>query len=370
MRTLSVLSCVLVLTLPVYAAPTVTVAQLEQFLSDSHTAKLSDAEIARRLRKVELSEQLTSKSLARILAEAPPGPETEEQMEFLAAVSLLQPPPLVESPGEPPPDQATQKKIVRSARGYAGEALRLVPDFLAVRETRAFNNLPIQAANKHQKPRVEMHFASEVRREIAVRSGKEVNWLTSGHEEAGAGLSSGLSSWGEFGAILNVVLADSSDEALRWSRWQRSESGSIVAVFQYRTPRSLSHYTVDFCCYRQAEDDPTEHSFKDKPPYRGEMYINPINGEIDRITLEADLAESAPVTKSSMAVQYGRVWIAGKPYLCPVWSVALTELHNTAIEKIDGIGIERHLNKTAFTRYHKFGSTARILTGESSPQQP
>jgi len=368
-RTSSVLLCLMVLTLPASAATPVTVAQLEQFLTHSHTEKLSDAEIARRLGKVELSEQLTSKSLARIFAEATPGPKTEEQLEFLAAVSLLQPPPPAELPGEPPPDQPTQKKIVRSAREYAGDAPRVVPDFLAVRETRAFNNLPIQATKKHQRPTVEMHFASEARREIAVRNGKEVYWATSANEGAGnSGLASGLSSWGEFGAILKVVLADTSDETLRWSRWQRSESASTVAVFRYRIPRASSHYTVDFCCYRRAEDDPTEHSFKDKPPYRGEMYINPMNGEIDRITLDADLAESAPVTKSSMAVQYGRILIAGKPYLCPVWSVALTELHNTAIEKIDGIGIERHLNKTEFTRYHKFGSTARILTG--SPQQP
>jgi len=371
MRTLSVLICALVLALPVHGATSVTVAQLQQFLSSTRAARLSDAEIAQRLSKVDLSEELTSKSLARILAESSPGPETEQQLALLAAASAVHSPPMSELPNEPPPDQATQSKIVKSARDHAGIALHTAPDFLALRDTQAYDNLPIDAPKKHQRPRVEMHFVRESRREIAVRNGKEVHGEISGREgAANSELSSGLSTWGEFGAILNVVLGDKSDETLQWKRWQKSESGVTLAVFQYSIPRSSSHYTVDFCCYRRSDDDPIDRRFKDKPGYHGTIYIDPKDGEIDRITLEADLAETDPVTVSSIAVQYGRVFISGKPYLCPIWSVALTELQNNFIEKIDGIGIERHLNKTDFSHYHKFGSTARIMTGIAGPPQP
>ena len=104
MRNAPVLICLFAFVLPVRAAPTVTVAQLEQFLTSTRTARLPDAGIAERLSKVELSEQLTSKTLSRILAESSPGPETEEQLELLATASVIQSPPVTELPSVPAPD--------------------------------------------------------------------------------------------------------------------------------------------------------------------------------------------------------------------------------------------------------------------------
>jgi hypothetical protein len=69
------------------------------------------------------------------------------------------------------------------------------------------------------------------------------------------------------------------------------------------------------------------------------------------------------VTRSAIAVQYGRVPIGGKQYVCPLWSIAISDFQNSLIEKIDGTGTESHLNETEFTNYHKFGSSSRILTG-------
>lgn len=322
-------------------------------------------EIAERLSRIDLSEELTPASLARIDAEAHPGPETQQQLEILSAASVIQPPPAAGVANEAPPDQETEVKILRSAHAYAQEAIRLIPDFLAVRETRSFNNIPLAATKKHQKPRIEMHFASDTRREIAVRKGKEISSAVAGSEGAGdALLTSGLSSWGEFGAMLAVIFGDSSDDSMHWRRWQRSESGTMLAVFGYQVPRLASHYTVDFCCYRQSEDDPAEHSFKDQPAYHGELAIDRATGEIDRITVEADLAESDHVSRSELAVQYRHVIIAGRSYVCPVRSVAVTELYNADMQKNYGVGLERHVNDVAFTNYRKFGSTARILVGE------
>lgn len=344
-------------------------AQLEQFLTSSHAAKLSDVEIAERLSKVDLSEELTSASLARIVVASSPGPETLQQLEVLAAVSVIQPPPSVELPGTPPPDQPTQDRLIASARDYASHALHLVPDFVAMRNTRAFNNLPIDSPKKHQKPRIEMHFASEIRSEIAVRNGKELESPDQGHQETGAfGLSSGLSSSGEFGAVLAIVLGDATNDSLHWHRWQSSNSGGRIAVFGYAIPRMSSHYTVDFCCFRRSEDEPTDHAFHDKPAYRGEIYIDPANGQVVQITIEAELRESDPVIRSAMAVHYGDVVIAGRHYVCPVRSVAVSELYNSDIQKLDGIGLERHVNEVEFRDYHKFGSAARILTGAPEPR--
>jgi hypothetical protein len=367
-RDFSFLLCVLTLTISVGATAPVTVAQVEQFLTSARASKLSDDEIADRLSKVTLSEQLTVTTLARIHTETDLGPDTEEQLELLGASSLLLAPPKAELPNVPAPDSSAQKQITDRARDYARRALHLLPDFLAERETRAFDNVPVRVnKSKHAKAKIQVHFVRESRREIAFRNGREVNRAIAGTGKSqDVEIASGLSSWGEFGAILTVVLGDATDESLEWSRWQTSDSGAQVAVFRYAIPRSSSHYTVDFCCYRKSDDDPIEYPFNDKPGYHGQIYVDPASGEIDRITLEAELLETDPVMRSALAVQYGQVAIDAKRYLCPIWSVAVSELHSAAIEKIDGIGIERHVNKVEFGHYHKFGSTARILTGAAA----
>jgi len=347
------------------------VAQLEQFLTSSGTAKLSDDEIADRLSKVELSEQLAADHLNRIYKRTTPGPATYEQLQLLAAASVFLSPPKADVSSLSPPDQPAQDQVIDAARQYARQGLHLVPDLLAMRDTRAFDNRPIETNSKRIKPKVQMHFESESKREVAVRNGKEVNWSLTGHEDTNDSISStGLQSSGEFGAFLALILNDSFHEHLVWDRWQRSESGTLVAVFRYAIPRSSSHYTVDFCCYRKSQDDPQDYPFKDKPGYHGEIYIRPENGEIDRITLEAEFGAADPVAKSAIAVEYGQVTIGGKPFVCPVRSVAISELHNPAIEKINSIGIVRHVNLVEFTGSHVFGSNARILTDAvRTPQQ-
>lgn len=64
---------------------------------------------------------------------------------------------------------------------------------------------------------------------------------------------------------------------------------------------------------------------------------------------------------SGTAVQYGRVNIGGKDYICPIRGVAVSELHNLAMEDTYKIGPERLINEVRFSNYHKFASTMRIL---------
>jgi hypothetical protein len=134
-----------------------------------------------------------------------------------------------------------------------------------------------------------------------------------------------------------------------------------LAVFQYAVPKSASHYLVDYCCYRNAEDETRELSFHDHPAYHGEVVLSPDSGVIRRITIQADLESSAPIVGSDLAVQYGEVEIGGRAYICPVQSIATTAIHNIMMERIDGVGIERHLNEIQYSDYHKFGSTSRLI---------
>ncbi len=46
----------------------------------------------------------------------------------------------------------------------------------------------------------------------------------------------GMTSWGEFGPILGVVLIDAAKSKLSWARWQQ-ENGKSIAVFQFTVDR-------------------------------------------------------------------------------------------------------------------------------------
>jgi len=360
-RSVAWLSCLLAVA-TVHAATPVTVAQLEQFLSSRQAAKESDEETAERLNEVTLSQELAGPALARVLAEARSRPQTAEQIELLAAESVFQAPPIADQPNNPAPDAAAQQRMIESARAYVSKALLRLPDFLAVRVTRSFDNTITDPRPRHGKPKVQMHFAAEHRRAMAYRNGHEV--VSSAMDKSpgsSAAPAAGLSTWGEFGGILKIVLNDAFSGNVAWERWQRNGAGALVAVFGYVIPEASSHYSVDFCCYLPSMENPVELPFHAKPGYHGELFVDPRDGSIARITLEADLTVADPVVTSAMAVEYGGVEIGGKQFICPVRSVAVTETRNRQMESIDGVGLEKHTNLVKFVNYHRFGSTARIL---------
>ena len=72
---------------------------------------------------------------------------------------------------------------------------------------------------------------------------------------------------------------------------------------------------------------------------------------------------------SGTAVQYGRVNIGGKDYICPVRGVAVLEVHNLVMEVTDKVGPERLVNEVRFNSYHKFASTVRILPEGTNPHR-
>jgi hypothetical protein len=354
LRCLTILLTLFGPAVPIPAQTDVTVAQLREFLTSKQAAKESDTDIADRLSSVALSEQLTPATLSRLLAESEGGPKAAEQLRLLAFASIFRAPPRAELPDAPAPDSADRQRMISAAVSYVNTTLQLLPDFLATRTTLSFENTLVQQSGPMRaKPKAAMHIARESHREIAYRNGREI--------ADSASTDSGLTTWGEFGPILKTVLGDSFMGNVEWARWQTSETGALLAVFRFTVPQSASHYLIDFCCYQKSKDDPVQYSFREKPGYRGEIYLDPATGVIARITLQAELADADPVTSSGIAVQYGSVDIGGKSYVGPIQGIAVSEVHNLVMESVDGVGLEKHINVVHFLNYHKFGSTSRIL---------
>lgn len=358
------------------AAPPTTVEELRQFLLAEKASKHSDNEIAGQISSVTLTEQLTKPTLTQICAESKPGPRTAEQLQLLSDSSILLAPPAAELPTAPTPDPAAQREIINSALNYVDVTLDRLPDFFAKRATRSFDDSPLPQSGRHAKTKLQLHqlhWAGASSHEVTYRDGREVVDVTPaalGTKGSSEPALLGLTTHGEFGPVLKIVLSDSFKGSVTWSRWEQTLTGSRVAVFHYVIPKFASHYLIEYCCYWKSEFDADLLTFRDKPGYHGDLYIDPATGFIDRFTLEAELAKSDPVVTTSIAVQYGQVGIDGHDYNCPINAVAISVIRTPDENSKNKVNFESFINEITFSDYHKFGSTARILPAGSSIDTP
>ena len=58
------------------------------------------------------------------------------------------------------------------------------------------------------------------------------------------------------------------------------------------------------------------------PAYHGSIFVDPATGAILRITLDAELNPSEPITRNAVSIDYGTVEMGGKNFICPVRSLA------------------------------------------------
>jgi hypothetical protein len=134
----------------------------------------------------------------------------------------------------------------------------------------------------------------------------------------------------------------------------------MVAVFRYDVPKEDSHYQVDFCC--ALDVNKREYvSFHGKPAYSGSISVDPATGDVLRLVLRAQIGDFDPALMLGFLVSYGEIEVEGKRLICPLRS-AVTLRSEWVFQKR-----ARHLirvNDVVFTAYHRFGSTARIVTNQ------
>jgi VWFA-related protein len=343
--------------IPLSASKHTTVAQLQQALNTAINAHKPDTEIAQEIGGFELTERLTEATLGRLKADLVPGTQGARALELLADRSAFFDPPADELPATPAPDSAEQTRILQAARRYVSQTLPRLPDFFATRVISLYDDRP-QALKKDTWPtRSGLHLIDTSSGEISVRNERENQPATQGSAvwQANVGLISG----GEFGNTLGMILADTANGNIRWSHWEESAKGG-VAVFRYEVPASASHYEV----LNAVPSNPgIVHT---KPGYHGSIGVNPADGTILRITMDADLTRGAPFRRAAILVEYGPVGIAGTTFTCPLRSIALSMALDDP-DTINGDAPREWLNETQFTHYHRFASTTRVLAGGSAP---
>jgi hypothetical protein len=355
-----VLSAGLASAAPRRAPLRVTVAELQQFLEEQQAAHVKDGDLAQKLAGVELSEQLTEFRLGQLKAELKPGEMTATELDLLADLSAFLDPPASEISDDGPPDAATTREMLHAAQSFVAVTLKSLPDFLATRTTRSFEDVPIVVEGSTTQSG--MHPMGTHVAEVAYRNGLEFSKDTLADRAGPQKVSlPGLNSAGEFGPVLATVLSDSAEGKIAWRYWQKTSSGT-VSVFHYDVPKVDSHYQIDICC---AKDPDTKEliSYHGKPAYSGFISVNPVTGDVLRLTLEAEISEWDPPPRFGLLVTYGEVQISGKNLISPLRS-AVTLRSSWVGQKQNWN--DTHVNDVAFTNYRRFGSTARIVPNAAS----
>jgi hypothetical protein len=378
MRHAILLLLLLAMAFPAWAAKGVTVAQLEQTLTTISAAHRPDAEIARQIAGIKLSERITEATLARLKAHLDADSQAALALQLLADQSAFLDPPASELPATSVPDDATQQRMLEAARNYVAQMLPRLPNLLATRSTLRYDDSP-QGLKKGGWPvRLGLHLVDTSSREISVRDERDSLPSAVWQQQ------SGLVSKGEFGSTLGMILADTAKGKVTWSHWEQI-AGDPAAVFQYSVPRSASNYEVTGYQQPTAEyanltgrqgvagigPQLSNHSSDitptvTKPGYHGSLWLDPATGTILRITIEADAKGGAPFQRASILVEYGPVQIGDSRFICPMRSVALYEANAAPQANLSDAPAE-WLNIILFTGYHRFGSTVKILTDEPLP---
>ena len=356
---------------PAMAAKSVNVGQLEQLL---YTLRgKSDGKVAAELSDVVLTERISPARLAHWEADFS-GSRTHEALIKLADLAAFLNPPADDVVPIPAPDSGTQDRMLELAGEYVKTTITQLPNFLATRETTHFENTPsfatwtvggadamrsramrgtgISVGNSEYKS---LHSTGSSSTTVTYRDGYEVHDADAQKSRNDIKPSASLTTTGEFGPILSLVLGDAMRSTVAWQRWEKGASDP-VAVFRYDVPAEQSNFMVGI---------PAGDKFEDVyPTYHGEIAIDPATGTILRISVVAELAPPYQAMQTANLVEYAPVTIDAKSYVCPLHGVAFSRVPvgHGAAQQESTVNVQTHMNDVVFTQYHVFGAKARIVT--------
>jgi hypothetical protein len=349
MRQLALLSLILLATrLPACAARQLTVAQFEQELLANHGK--SDAKLAHQLADLELTERASAARLARWESDFP-GPRTREMLTLLTDASSFLDLPAGDIADQSHPDQQFERDMLLRSKDYAVKTIPLLPNFMATRSTTHFEDTPLRHLFDEDTVYRPLHATGRSSLPVTYRDGHEVEELQA-VETRKRDTNIGLTTSGEFGPILSVVLGDAFGSHMAWAHWEQGANGRI-AVYRYIVPQPQSHYLVEF--------PHGPYLVRIYPSYRGEITIDPATGTVLRLTAISDVVPPYQNIYVAILVEYAPVVIGDRTYICPVKGVALSKMPLFESNTVTAAPLKTRLNDVAFTQYHRFRANAHII---------
>ena len=349
--------------LPTFAAERVTIKQLDELLIAAHGKP--DGRVAQQLSGLVLTERASSARLSRWETDFPGG-RTRDALIALADLSAFLDLPAAEIHDRSVPNPDEQRRIISLAAEYVIKVIPQLPNFLATRETAYFEDSPPERSNKpgfwngmevtEYRP---LHVVGRTSVAVTYRDGREVVDAETQKRHKPDIHSDWLTTTGEFGPILTIVVGDAGRGTMTWSHWEQGTAGPQASLHD-TVPQEKSRYYVVSPC-------PAGIS-QQFSAYHGEIAVDPANGSILRLTMVGDLNPACRVAKANIIVEYGAVAIGGRTYICPVKSISLSEMPASGAPPLVQVlspPLKTRLNEVLFVNYHLFRAETRILTGDS-----
>lgn len=328
----------------------VTVDQLTEILRQDKAKR--DAELAKEIEGLQLTERLSSGNLAALSAGLA-GSKSKAALMTVGDASVFLEPSAAEIPNRAKPDLAEQKKMISHTVDYLKNILPKLPDFYAKRFTTSFEGISPAKDAKGMQRGGALVPKGEFKATVYYRGGKEVAHAEGAEEQ-------GLITYGTFGPILSTVIVDAAHSSMIWSRWEEGPNGPM-AVFQFKVPQTKSHYEIS-----SGDAMPAGGGVGAMTPtaYHGEIGIDPTSGTILRLVLEAEPGLGSLMQRADIMVEYGSVVIGDKTYTCPVRSVSISTGESPEGWTVQGPSVSREvtrLNDVVFSGYHVFRTEMRII---------
>ncbi len=355
------------------ASMQMNVEQLVQFIRSEIALKQhSDKQIAAYVKKIQLTEKLTDKTIIDLEAQGALPKTVQALQELRDQTAVLKPPthdatyspgtapdnpvptgtPVAtlhtQAPPIPPPNSVKQQQILALMKDYALNYTDNLPNFICVQVTRRYID---PNAGDHYRSigtvlaKVSYNEGRENYRVYSVNGQYQQQETDMEHIKPGGGAISS----GEFGSLMREIFEPDSEAEFGWDHWATLR-GRRMAVFNYFIDSGHSKYSIDYTA--GPGDDQRIIT-----AYKGLVYADPDTGEIDRIKFIAvNIPRSFPVSEATEILDYDLVDISGQKYVCPL----LAQLYMTA-------GREKSRNEIEFRDYRKFGTNSVIEYGKEAP---
>ncbi len=357
MKRFALLLLLLAIAGPVWSAGPrkLTVAELTDLLASQQAAKKSDADVARQLTQVQLTEELNSNT-REALTKYLPGVLSTEQLYVLEALSSMLPPPAAELPTAPPPNPAAQQAMLAKAQDYVARTYSQLPPLAAARMTARFQDgvvtpptySTIQGVGDNVDPIFEQA-------KVAVRL-MNTKTDTVDSEHGIEKQAKDKTPWGPNGQATSVgpaltlsaampeIAANGNPKFLRW----QTILGHQIAVFSFAVDKKKTHFSVVYCCFPDTDTTGTTHissaitaggnlpgnmqnnvewrNFKSSTGYHGELYLDSESVVVVRLITEAEFKPSEFVHYEDIRTDFAPVAVAGKTLIVPIRSFTLAEI--------------------------------------------
>ena len=352
-----------------FAAQSISVEELERKLVQLKGK--SDGAAANEISGMQLTERASSARLERWENELH-GDRTRDALIALVDASAFLKLPAADFSPAPPPDHETETQIMARAVERLKTVFSVLPNFYATRGTTHFEDtlpgiqtqaMPSTNLGKRGAGVVDnyssmstyepIHRTARFDVTISYRDGTEVVEPPKGKV---AEVAAGLTTSGEFGPILEVVVGDARRGKVVWDHWEQGPTGTL-AVFRFSVPEPESHFFVRL---PNGSNVDTLH-----PGYHGEIAIDPESGDIFRVMEVADMQPPQDRVQAQLLVEYAPVALGDRSYVCPVRGVAIIKMPTSAdraLQRADAPALQTYLNDEAFTQYHLFRADTRIVT--------